>query len=427
VRRLVPGVVLGLIAIVMLPILAGCGSTSAAAEPAGGGSSTEVSTTTSPAGGSPSTTEAVPTVVRIGALFPLSGDLATEGQDCLNGMRLAAGQINAAGGIKSLNGATIDILQADTGGDSANVGGRMTSLDSQGVAAVVGTYQSSVALEASKLAESLEMPLVISVAAADEVTEQQRSFTFRICPKDEWYARDQVRYLDCLDTQPGVASITKVVLLHENGEFGEQVAADQRKYLEDAKIEVVDEIAYPADQANFDEVMLRIMEGSGQAVLTATYLDDAVLIAESAAKLHLAIPIIDAGGGTTDRAFVTRAGAAANGVITELEYGAGDAVTQLEADYLEAYGKSLTPGALYSYQAVWLLADALERSGTTESDALRLALADTAMNCFDHLVLPQVVLSFDDDGQNRAAALLLVRIEGSRFVPVWPVAYAQSQ
>jgi branched-chain amino acid transport system substrate-binding protein len=402
-----------LVAMVVAMLAGGCGA---------GGPTGTAATTTQGTKAQAVTTTTLPKIVRIGALFPLTGDLASDGQECVNGMRLAASQVNASGGIKSLGGAKIEVVQADTGGDSQSVKSQMAWLvGTEQVSAVGGAYQSSVAMRAAQEAEGLKVPFVVSTGAADEITESNLKYTFRICPKAEWYARDQVGYLVDLGKVAGQVPVSRVALLHENGTFGKQVASEQRKYLSAAGIQVVDEIAYPANHADFDNEMQRIGADKVQAVLTATYLDDAVLIASSAAKQQLGILIVDAGSGTTDRAFLSDAGGNADGIVTELNSSAAAGVSKLGAEYQAAYGTALTGDALYSYQAVWVLANALERSASIDSAALRAALATTSMSSSDHMLLPQGLLTFDASGQNRAASLLMVRIENSKYVPAWPV------
>jgi branched-chain amino acid transport system substrate-binding protein len=379
------------------------------------------------AGSATTTTSAtLPPVVRIGALFPLTGELAKQGAECLEGMRLAVDEVNAAGGIESLGGVRLELTQGDSQGDPGNAAKEFTRLvKDEGAVAVVGAYQSTVAIPAGKTAEDLKTPFVVSTGAADEITDQDLAYTFRLCPKASWYARDQVSFLSQSGMPPG-EPVTKVVLLHEDGQFGSETAADQKTYLKEAGIGVVDEITYPADQADLSEEILRIKSEQAQAVLTATYLSDAVLIADGALRLHLRTPIIDAGGGTTDAEFLTRAGESASSIITELEYCAGTSAAPLEKAYSAAAGGTLSAAALYSYQAVWLLANALERAGSTDHDRLRAALATTAMVPADHMVLPQSVLSFDGTGQNRAARLFLAQVQASKYVPIWPVEYAQA-
>ncbi len=78
---------------------------------------------------------------------------------------------------------------------------------------------------------------------------------------------------------------------------------------------------------------------------------------------------------------------------------------------------------LYGYQAVWVLANALERAGSVQGPRLRTALATTALSG-DHLVLPQDLLTFDGSGQNRGAQLMVAQVQDGRLVAVWPREYA---
>ena len=419
-----------LILLTLVMMLGGCasgssaGSTSATAPTSSTGATTLTTSVT--AGSVTTVSTTAPQIVRIGALFPLTGELAKQGAECLEGMRLAVDEVNAAGGIKSLGGIRLELTQGDSQGDPGNAEKEFTRLvKDEGAVAVVGAYQSTVAIPAGKTAEDLKTPFVVSTGAANEITDQNLAYTFRLCPKASWYARDQVGFLTEGGMPLGVP-VTKVVLLHEDGEFGSETAADQRAYLKEAGIEVVDEITYPADQADLSEEIVRIKSEQAQAVLTATYLNAAVLIADSALSLRLRIPIIDAGGGTTDAEFLSRAGDSASSIITELEYCAGTSAVPLEKAYSAAGSGTLSAAALYSYQAVWLLANALERASSTEHERLRAALATTAMVPADHMVLPQSVLSFDGTGQNRDARLFVAQIQASRYVPVWPREFAQA-
>ena len=91
------------------------------------------------------------------------------------------------------------------------------------MAAIVGTYQSGVAIPATQEAEKQQVPIVISMAVADAITEKGQKYTFRICPKADWYAKDQVDFLKDLKTLVGL-DVKKVALLHEDTDFGTSTA-----------------------------------------------------------------------------------------------------------------------------------------------------------------------------------------------------------
>ena len=383
---------------------------------------TSVSVSVTPSEQSETTTVAESQVIKIGALFPLSGDLAAEGQSALKGMRLAVAEVNQAGGIRALDGALLTVADADSKGDA---GGARAEVDrlvtTEGVVAIVGAGQSTVALEATDAAEQARIPFVVSSGAADEITGRDLAYTFRLCPKADWYARDQVGFLEALNGLGGL-EISRVALLHEDGDFGRQTAESQKTYLAAAGIQVAADVEYSAGQADVQSQILAIKQSGAQAVLTATLLGDAVVIAHYATVLHLDVPIVDAAGGVLAPGFIANAGDSAETMMSVAAYAAGSA-PGLEAK-LVGTGTFADADMLYGYQAVWVLADALERAGSTDGLRLRTALATTALSG-EHLVLPQDLLTFDGTGQNRGARLLVVQVQKGRMVTVWPEKYAQ--
>jgi branched-chain amino acid transport system substrate-binding protein len=405
----------------LMVLAAGCNSGTVTSSSALPTSSTSSSATTVTSSLETTTTTGLPEVVRIGALFPLTGDLAAEGESALKGMRLAIEEVNSAGGIASLGGAPLTLQQADSQGDTRIGEAEVKRLaETEGVVAIVGAGQSTVAIQATEVAEGLTLPFLISSGAADEVTERGLAYTFRLCPKADWYARDQVAFLETLQVPGGV---TKVALLHEDGEYGKQAAESQRAYLAAAGIEVVADIEYSAETADVHNQILAVKRSGAQALLTVTFLADAALIARDASVLRLNMPIIDAAGGMLAPTFVTDAGDSSESMASVAEYAPGTTSSLALAERMAAQGTVLDAEMLYGYQAVWVLANALERANSVDGPRLRLALATTAL-FGEHLVLPQELLTFDGSGQNRQARLVVAQVQEGRMVTVWPVEYA---
>lgn len=414
-----PGAGLVLLLAMLLMVAAGCAVT----DPIGATTSPTVTSSATTGSLVGPTTSMQPSVIRIGALLPLTGELAAKGEDCLAAMRLAVDVVNAAGGIHALGGALLEIEPADTRGDPDEAETAVTFLGREiGVCALVGGFQSAVVMPASETAEELETPFIVSSGAADEITEKGLRYTFRLCPKAEWYARDQVSFLSS-DAFPGDERPVGVALLHEDGVFGSATADDQRKYLADAGIEVVDEIAYDADQADLSSEIIRIKTGGAQAVLTATYVADAVLIADTAERLYLAVPLVDAGAGTADPGFSDQVKTGYQNLFSEFEYCPGGSAyaASLEQAFLDSQGTHLSASALYAYQSVLVVADSLERAGSQDPQRLRDFIATTAMEPSERMVLPQTRLSFDGMGQNRRAGLFIAAIVDGGCIPVWPL------
>lgn len=365
-------------------------------------------------------------VVRVGAIYPLTGDLAKLGEENKHGLEMAIEEINAAGGIKSLGGAMIELVWGDSQGKPEVGIGEVTRLaEQEKVVAIIGAYQSGVTVPATQEAERLKTPFVVSMAVSDKITERGFEYTFRICPKASWYAKDQVSFLKDLKDLAGL-EVKRVALLHEDTDFGESTAAGQKQFLAEAGMEMVAEVKYSASAADLTTEVAKIKASNPDAVLTVTYLNDSILIAQAREALGMQnIPFIDAAGGTVDPEFIKQLGAAAEGWFTEIEYtkyAAG--AEELNNRFREKYGSDITGNGAYAYQAGYVIADALERAASTERDAVRAALAATDMPSGPTMILPTDRLTFGADGQNPSAPLFIVQVQDGELIPVWPGAYA---
>jgi branched-chain amino acid transport system substrate-binding protein len=145
--------------------------------------------------GFPAIVKAEPKEIIIGHIHPLSGFLAFDGQGLENGVKLAIQEINDAGGIKSMGGAKLKLMAADSEGKPDVAIREVERMAKAGAVAITGCYQSSVTLVATQIAEKYKVPFVVSVAVADEVTSRGFKYTFRIQPNAKQMASQYVWHL----------------------------------------------------------------------------------------------------------------------------------------------------------------------------------------------------------------------------------------
>ena len=410
------------VAVALFAVACGSSTTTTTAAAGGGTETTAATSTDTTAGGAPAET------IKIGALYPTTGGLAKLGEECVNGLQLAVDEINAAGGIKSMGGAQIELVRADSQG-KPDVGiaevQRLATKDN--VVAIVGTYQSGVAIPATQEAEKQQVPIVISMAVADAITEVGQKYTFRICAKADWYARDQVAFLKDLKGLVGL-DVKKVALLHEDTDYGTSVATGQKKYLQEAGMEVTTEVSYPADSADLTTQVSKVKASNPDVVLTVMYLNDSILIMQAREKLGMKQLFFDAAGGTVEADFVTRLGATAENTLTQMEYNKYvPGAEKVNTDFKAKYGSDITGNGAYSYQAGYVLADALERAGVVDRAKLRDALAATNIPAGPTMILPTDKLVFGAGGQNPSAPVFDMQIQNGELVPVGPPAYAAAK
>ena len=165
-------------------------------------------------------------VIKIGAVYPLTGNLAATGMDCKRGVDLAVQIINGkydldmpfakTEGIPNLGGAKLQIIYADTKGDPKNGLAEAERLITQEkVVALIGAYQSAVTKTASQAAERLKIPYVCSDSSSPTLTERDFKYFFRVSPHDGTMARNQFEFLKDLEKKTG-QKVKTIALLYEN-------------------------------------------------------------------------------------------------------------------------------------------------------------------------------------------------------------------
>jgi branched-chain amino acid transport system substrate-binding protein len=364
--------------------------------------------------------------VKVGILYPTSGDLADKGKDSVNGVTLAAEEINSAGGISALGGAKLELVLGDTRGNpDTGVKEAERLIKDKKVAVLIGTYQSSVTKPATQVAERLETPFIVSISIADVITERGFRYTFRIQPKAQFYARDQVRFLKDLGHLAGY-QVKRVALLHENTDFGTATALAQKRALRESGLEMVAEVSYVAEGVtDLSREVAQVLASKPDAVLQVTYLKDSMLICQAMAKARVNVPLVDTAGGTVSPEYVQGLGPLAEDTLTVAEYSkyaAGG--KELNSRFRARFGVDITGDSAHAYQAILVLNDALERAGSTDKEALRKALAATDLPRGPQMILPSERLRFDATGQNEFARLFVVQIRNGEWVPVWPAEFA---
>jgi branched-chain amino acid transport system substrate-binding protein len=370
-----------------------------------------------------------PGTVKVGVLFPMTGNLASNGKDCTNGVILAVEDVNADGGISSLGGILLEPVFADTKSNPADgINATRRLIKEDGVVAIIGAYQSSTTTAATQEAEQYEIPFIVSVGIADVITERGFRYTFRILPSASQYGSDEVRFLADLKEMTG-DDIKRVALIYEHTDFGTSSSLAQKAAMKKYGMTLATEVSYDASKVrDLKSEISRVLASHPDAILATSYNEDFILIMQAMARAKSKIPIINtAGGGTALSEYARRLGPDAEGTMTVAKYSLYvPGARELNERFHNRFGTNITGDSAYSYQSVMVLADALERAGTTDHIILRDALARTDMHKSSRMILPAEHIRFDNEGQNEDTPLFIAQIQGTDYVPVWPQKYVVS-
>jgi branched-chain amino acid transport system substrate-binding protein len=366
--------------------------------------------------------------ITIGSLHPLSGSAAADGQQMDNGAKLAIDAINEAGGIESLDGAQLELASADTQGAPEVGQSEAQRLIEDGAVALVGTYQSAVSQNVAAVAERNQVPFVIDVSSADAILQQGYKFTFRLQPSAKVLAERGAEYLADVSKNAD-APAQKVAILHEQGPFGTAIKDTFSAKAEELGMEIGPVISYdPASVSDFTTQITTVRESGADVLMVAGYYRDGVLVANA---VNTVKPGLAAVWGVANGAFDTpqfpgEVGEAGEGFFdANYRLDMTNPDTQELADkYKQEFGDDIRTAAVLSYDAVRVIAAALEKAGDASPQAVRDAIAETEL---DSLIAQDGPIAFDEAGENENAAPILMQVLDGVVTQVFPEDYAEAE
>lgn len=369
---------------------------------------------------------ATPQDIVVGHIHPLSGFLGFDGQELKKGLMLAVKKINDAGGIKSLDGAKLKLIDADSEGKPALAIPAVERFHRAGAVAILGCYQSSVTLVATQIAEKLRVPFVVSVAVADKVTGRGFKFTFRTQPRAEQMASQTVKYIKEITQASGV-TVKTIAYLHDNTAFGTSLSEHVVKYAPEYGMEVITKVAYSPRAADVSTEVGKIKAAGADVIMDTGYFGDGVRVLRMMREMRVkAKGIIGCGNGAFSHPkFVGELGSMTE-YIMDGNYRANPVSPLTEeafSQYKKTYGTEMGPSTVFAYQPMLVLADAIERAKSTDRDAIRKALSETNMT--QH-ILPQGPIIFGSDGQNKNAQAAMMQVLKGKVQVVWPKQYSEA-
>lgn len=386
--------------------------------------------------------------VRIGFAHPMAGVFRALGTRCRLGAYRAVQRINAAGGIASLGGAPLRVVEGNIGAESGAAAEAVQALNRAGVAAVIGAATTPLSRQVARAAGELSLPHLVDAAIGTEVTDQEVGRSLRLGPDYDQLMSGLVTLLDGLvENGHAVPRVTEsaaettaegtpaaeppdltIAILRDPYAYGTRVEEDLSARLAEqggegqathriAIASVRDlwpRLATPTAVATF------LQEPGADAVVLVGYGEaEATLFAALAEReLGLPVPVISfLGGISTSDSFGPDALAGAEGVV-ELTV-APDPQKVGTAALREAFaewGIPLSYEAYLAHESVLLLADALERAGTTERTELLAALQASG---WESDSLPFGPTAFDA-GRNTAAVPQGFQLRNGTLVPIGP-------
>ncbi len=376
-----------------------------------------------------------PRVIRIGALYPLTGNIASTGIDCRRGVELAVDIINGkydlelplarSEGLPNTGSAKIEVVFADTKGEPKNGLAEAERLVTQEkVVALIGAYQSSVTKTASQTAERLQIPYVCSDSSSPTLTQRNFKYFFRVSPHDGLFARDQFNFLKDLEKEK-TQKVETIGLLYENTEFGSNVAKEATKVAQETGYKIVADISYSANATDVTSEVGRLIKANPDVLMHASYITDAILFTKTFKEMGFHPKGYMTYSGYIEPAYLPAVKSDGNGIVIRSTFALDLArskplVGKVAELFKKKYGLEMSENAARSFTAPFVVADAINRAKATGAEAVVKALLETSLGP-DQVVYPWEGVKFDPQThQNVYARGILVQVQNGQYVTVWP-------
>ncbi len=341
--------------------------------------------------------------IEIGFFGALTGPQATFALSGKNGARLAAEQINRAGGVL---GKRLDILVEDDHNEASEAASAVSKLITRDhVVALIGENASSRSLAAAPIAQSYRVPMVSPSSTNVEVTKKG-DYIFRVCFVDSYQGKALATF-----ARQTLKAETAALLVDSKSDYSVGLAGAFREAFTSMGGRVIQESKYAEGDSDFSAQLTAIRPARPDSIVIPGYYTDAGLIARQARSLGIESVLLGADGWDSPK-LTEIGGTAVEGAYFTNHYSVEDpspAVQAFVGDYRRAYGADPDSIAALSYDAVRLIADAMRRAGSAEGKRVRDALAGTRD-------FPGVSgrITMDAD-RNPVKPAVILKVEGGRF------------
>lgn len=375
--------------------------------------------------------------IKIGVIYPLTGPSASVGAELRNALELAADIINngAPGisglpfadgkGLPNLKGAKIKLVFADhqanpqTGATEAE-----RLITQEKVVALVGAYNSAVTATASQIAERAGIPFLNPESSSASLTQRNFKWFFRTTPHDDLFVHNAFEFLKELEARKGIKA-GAIASLNENGLWGTETTKLQAKLAVEFKQNLVKQVVYPAKTTQLTSEVQTLKAANPNLVLQSSYTADAILSMKTYKELGFSPDMILANNaGFTDTDFIKTLGKDAEYIITREVWALDLAnrnplIKQVNDLFNSRYKISFTGNSSRTFTGLMTMADAINRAGSTDPEAIRKALVATDI-AGNKLIMPWKGIKFDLSGQNTLGQGILVQVVDGKYNTVWP-------
>jgi len=351
--------------------------------------------------------------IKIGAVIPLTGELAKFGEMQKNSFLMALEEINRAGGVR---GRKLELIIEDDSGKPEVGRSAVEKLISRDqIVVLAGGYSSSVTYGMAAVAQQRKIPFVTHTGAADNITEMGWDYVFRINQPAGEYFKGLLSFLG------EVVKPKTAVVIHENTLFGQSQGKSFAEACQPLGCKVLFRDSYESGAVDFKPLVTKMKAANPDLVYAVSYVMDAALLIRQSKELDFNPKLFaGGGGGFSIPELVKNAGDAAEYVFCATLWSENlpfPGAREYYENYKERYKDIPQFQGAQAYVALFVITDAMKRAADVTPAAIREALTKTDMNT---MYGPVKFISYGKKTQQNSLPTYLGQWQKQRFENVWP-------
>jgi len=354
--------------------------------------------------------------IKVGVIQPLTGAFAASGTYVSNGARIAADEINAAGGVL---GRKIELVVEDNKSnptEAASVAEKLIVRDK--VPVLMGAWGSSLTLAVMPKLMEYQVPMLVETSSSDKITTIGNPFVFRISPPSSVEATGFARMIDQL-------KIGKADFLVVNNDWGLGTADQFTRMFKahNIKVGLVENMAQNAQDMSAQ--LAKIKASDADTLIVTTAVEQLTLVFKQAVALGLKRRIITTGGSQVPDQLIEQAGGAANGTRHIAFFAPWN--PDLSADPARArafiaewkkrgYAFAGLTESFRGYDGIRTIAAAITKAGKPDAAAIRTAFWNVELTGLGGKIKFNKVGPAGMESGQSICDIFLVRIENGKVV-----------
>ncbi|RJQ47054.1 MAG: ABC transporter substrate-binding protein [Nitrospiraceae bacterium] len=352
--------------------------------------------------------------------LPLTGGQAKFGEMEKKSYEIAAEEINAAGGIK---GKKVVLSFEDSQGKpeiSRAIAEKLIDVKKQPL--IVGDYSSSSSKAIAAVAEERKTPYLVVTGAADDITQQNYKYVFRLNPSTAYYSSGLMSFMN------EVVKPKTIAILYESSDFGTSGAKDMETQAAKVGMKVLVSEKYEKGAVDFKPILSKVKAAQPDVIYMVSYVMDASLLMKQIKELRIDTKLFAGGAaGFAIPEFIDNAKDAAEYVVTSSLWctmATYPGAKEYGEKYKKLYGDFPSYHGAEAYSALYIVKDVLTRAKSWTPEDIR-----TAMKATDMMTAFGPIKFEDRDGyqnQNFMDTLVLQVINGEHHC-IWPEKYASKK